>query len=207
MAVETLNILDKAPGEPGRGDVGREQLRRFGDERGDVLGFRARFGFGPRQRQFGRGGSGIEREQCIGLGREPPGLVRGGEAGERSWRGAVVFGRIRQLVIHVLGPHRFDAAFAVENALGDQHAVAARVMEIGEIGFGHRDRKGRMARQTGEANFRFELVLAPVAEGIVEAARELGEQFCVQRRIGLRIFDREQQLVARIAGRRTPRGE
>ena len=90
----------------------------------------------------------------------------GGKPRERSKCGAVVFGRICQFVVHVLRAQWHDASLAEADPLGDEHTVAADWIEAGEIGPGHSDWKGRMARERCQAHFAIHLMRAPITEGI-----------------------------------------
>ena len=103
-------------------------------------------------------------------------------------------------MIHAFRAQRFEPVPAECDLLGDQNAGAALLVEVGEIGFRHVDREGRQPRQRGEADFGFELVLAPIAEGIGEIARHLDEEIGVKRRVGPLVLDRQEQLLARVAG-------
>ena len=133
--------------------------------------------------------SGVEGERLVRLRRQPPGLVRGRQPGERGQGRLVVFKRVRQLVVEVFRAERLDAVLAEGDLLGDQQAAARLRVEVGEIGPGDMHGKGGQPRERGEADLAGELLASPVAEGVREVARELDEEIGVQAVLGARVCD------------------
>lgn len=102
-------------------------------------------------------------------------------------------------MVHAFRVKRLDAAAAECDPLRDEEAGAGFVVEVRETGGGNVDRKVGQAGQRCEADFGFQLVPATVAKRVGEVAGEFHEKVGVQARVRMRILNRQQELLTRVA--------
>ena len=188
------DLVAKARDEVRCAEVVRQQPRMFRSEcpiAGDAVAQLLRRAWRPLA-----DAQAIELEWKLhaDVARQPSCPVGGGQPRHSRENGAVVFDRLGQFLVTAFLVLRLDTAPAEADALGDQDAGAAHGRVVGERTGRHGDREVRRPRQQRKAHLALHLRAPKIADGIVEVARELHEQFAWRAGLGTRIVDRQQQL-------------